>query len=98
MSDAFDELSHFLDDADHVSHEYPFTELFTPAFMMKYTHSASIRAFLSDLGVTDAATFKALPQAQLDAKVQNETRFADWQAMLQQADDDLFSRRTGLGL
>ncbi|WP_338214921.1 hypothetical protein [Lacticaseibacillus salsurivasis] len=103
MNNGFDDLSDFFDhaakeaEAMNGEHEYTFDELFPPSFMMKYTHSASIDVFLSDLGVTDADSFEALPQESLEAKVQADTQFSSWKEMNQQAANDLFLRRTGLG-
>lgn len=60
-------------------------DVFTDEFMRENTKSNSLNTFLAELGVTDEASYEALPQEKLEEKVKSETSFDSWQDMFEHA-------------
>lgn len=78
--------------------QVPFSELFAPAFMRKYTDFATIDEMLEATGyqVDSVEDFKAIPDAPWDSFVQQRTKFSDWREMIQKAGLEWTSRKLGL--
>lgn len=102
MDDGFNDLINKLEHAQHElesmngTHDYKWSELFPDSFMKDHTKSASINEFFSDLGVTDKKSFDALPQQNLEKKIQTETDFESWRAMNERAAAEMALRQSGL--
>ena len=66
-------------------HHVPLTELFPPAFMRRHSRFDSFEALVEagPWGAKTAEDFKAIPDAEWDAHVQENTSFAGWQSMQQ---------------
>lgn len=79
------------------THEIPFSELFTPAFIRKYTSFASFDE-LMDAGGFQAETteeFEAIPEELFDKHIAAITKFKSWQKMLDTATEQYISRKLG---
>ena len=74
-----------------------FSELFTRAFMQKYTRYSSLDALL-EAGGFQARTndeFDAIPQKELDAHIAKTTKFKNWEEMLNEATSQYITRQLG---
>ena len=71
----------------HGTHHVPLGELFTPAFMSSCSRFHSFQALVaaSPFNVRTAEDFKAIPDADRDAFIRQNTRFASWQDMVRAA-------------
>jgi len=78
--------------------QVPFSEIFTPAFMRKYTNFTTIDKMIEASGyqVNSAEDFKAIPDAPWDSFVQQRTKFSNWEEMVQKAGLEWTSRKLGL--
>ena len=76
----------------------PLSELFTPAFMRKYTDFATIDEMFEASGyqVDSVEDFKAIPDAPWDSFVQQRTKFSNWREMIQKGGLEWTSRKLGL--
>lgn len=79
-------------------HEVAFPDLFPPKFMRRYTDFASIEAMLeaSPWEVEGNDDFAAIPEAEWEEYVANNTRFATWEAMQEKATTEWSARQLGL--
>lgn len=78
------------------THEVTFEELFTNELMQSKTHFKDIEFFLKSLGVKSNEEFNNLPQEELNAFVNKNTDFSNWNEMLQYAKIDYINRKTGM--
>lgn len=79
------------------THEIPFSELFTPAFMHKYTIFSSFDELL-EAGNFHAETseeFEAIPDEPFDKHIAATTRFATWEDMLEKATELYVTKKLG---
>ena len=79
------------------THEIPFPDLFTTAFMRKYTSFVSF-VELMDAGGFHAESseeFEAIPEDLFDKHIAATTRFKSWQEMLDTATEQYISRKLG---
>jgi hypothetical protein len=69
------------------SHRVPLGELFNPAFMRGCSRFGTFQELLdaSPFTVRSAEDFKAIPDAEWDAHVRQNTRYSSWQEMRQAA-------------
>lgn len=77
--------------------EIPFSKLFTPAFMRKYTSFSSFDE-LMEAGGFHAETseeFEAIPDAPFDAHVAATTKFSSWEDMLGEATEQYVAKQLG---
>lgn len=72
--------------ADDVNGSVPFTVLFNPEFMGKYSEVATIEEFFYKGSIPDdPEELKKIPEAEMDAAVRRLTQFESWEAMKQKA-------------
>ena len=71
----------------HGTHNVPVSQLLTPNFMRKHTPFGSFEAMIttSPFIVDTAEDFRAIPDAEWDAFVRQNTRFSSWNEMLSAA-------------
>ncbi|MCI7638242.1 MAG: hypothetical protein MSS60_00250 [Clostridiales bacterium] len=77
--------------------EIPFDQLFSRAFMRKYTRFASIDELL-EAGGFHAHTndeFESIPENELDTHIAKCTKFKSWEAMLQEATEQYVLSKLG---
>lgn len=74
-----------------------FDQLFTSAFMQKYTNFLSFKEFLKagNFDVNSQEDFEAIPDEELDAHVKNSTKFSTWKEMLNEATKIFISKKLG---
>lgn len=79
------------------THEVSFSELFTLAFMQKYTQYSTFDELLEAGGfhVETQEDFEAIPDALFDAHIASVTKFNTWEEMLGQATEDYISKKMG---
>ncbi|MGG3454230.1 hypothetical protein [Paenibacillus rhizolycopersici] len=102
--DGFDELEKRLKkmkkDAEELEGDnvVPFDELFTPAFMRKYTSVESFDELLEKGGfvVNSQEDFANIPDDKFDEHVSKFTNFSTWEDMLDKAQDLYISKKLGL--
>lgn len=77
------------------SNEVPFTELMPPAFMSKYTDFESVESFIdeSQWDVEGQEDFEAIPDAEFDQYVNENTRFDTWEQMFSKAGEEWMARQ-----
>lgn len=77
--------------------EIPFSELFTPAFMRKYTSFTSFDELLAAGGfhAETSEEFEAIPDAPFDAHVAATTKFSSWEEMLGKATEQYVAKQLG---
>ncbi|WP_334352152.1 hypothetical protein [Companilactobacillus sp. HBUAS56257] len=63
------------------THKVEFKDLFNDSFMIGNTKYKTMNDFFDAVGVTDADSFKELPDEILDAHVSKNTKFSNWQEM-----------------
>lgn len=75
----------------------PLQELFTTAFMRKYTKYSSIDALFKAGGfiIESDADLEAIPQKELDAHIAKNTKFRSWDKMLDEAADQYITKQLG---
>jgi len=75
-----------------------FEEVFTSAFMERYTDVESFEAFLaeSEWDVSSKADFADVSESEFDEYVAERTRFADWEEMMGRASEEWMARQMGL--
>ncbi|MEN6368213.1 MAG: hypothetical protein ABFD77_00755 [Thermotogota bacterium] len=78
-------------------HAVKFDDLFTPAFMRKYTRLQTIDEFVKATGykADTQADFDAIPITALDSFVRARTQFKDWEDMLGKAVEEYTARELG---
>ena len=76
----------------------PFTDLFGPRFMVRYTSYSTISDFLEASGYTvqSQADFEAIPESALDEHVRGSSRFSSWGEMLEAAGQEWIKGQLGL--
>lgn len=87
--DGFDDLEKQLDnlskkaEALDGTHDVPFSDLFTNAFMLSHSGFSTIDALLESSGIhiQNQADFENLPEKQLDSIIQEKTDFSSWEEM-----------------
>jgi hypothetical protein len=69
------------------THQVPVAELLTGEFMRRHTKFGSLDAMIeaSPFTVESAEDFRAIPDAEWDAFVRQQTRFSSWREMLSSA-------------
>lgn len=79
-------------------HQVSFGELFTDAFMKKYSNFLSFEEFLQSSGfkVETAEDFEAIPDDEFDKYVKENTKFTCWQDMLHKATSEYALTQLGL--
>jgi len=77
--------------------EVPFSELFTPAFMRKYTSFASFDDLLEAGGfhAETSEEFEAIPDAPFDSHIAATTKFRSWEQMLGEATEQYAMKKLG---
>ena len=75
----------------------PFSELFPPAFIRKYTRFSSIDALFESGGykINTNADLEAIPQKELDAYIAKHTKFRSWEEMLDEAGSQYVAKQLG---
>lgn len=100
IEEAQDALSDIADNAQELDgeNEVGFGELFTDAFMRKYTEFGSIDKFFeeSPWAVESEEDFAAIPEADLDDYVDEHTAFPSWEEMLGTAGEQWMVDQLGL--
>ena len=78
-------------------HEVPFSELFVPVFMQKYTTFSSFDELLEAGGfhAETSEEFEAIPDTPFDEHIARTTKFHDWQEMLDTATEEYVTRKLG---
>lgn len=100
----FDELERKLNDlADRAkrldgTHNVPISELLTPGFLAGCSRFASADQMFQASGfkIESADDFKAIPDAEWDMFIKNNTSFGSWQEMLQAAGAEWTRKQLGL--
>ncbi len=79
-------------------HSIPFSELFPPFFMSKYTDYSSIEEFLekSNFNVKSQEDFEKIPEHTMNSFVAVHTRFTIWNEMLTKAFEEWSVRQLGI--
>lgn len=78
-------------------HQIPFSDLFNTAFMSRHTKVSSFEEFLTQGGYgTTKEEFEAIPDAEFDAYVKNNTDFESWLDMQKSAGAAYISKQLGL--
>ena len=79
------------------THEVPFSELFVPAFMRKYSTFTSFDELLEAGGfhAETSEEFEAIPEAPFDEHIAKTTKFHNWQEMLDTATEEYVTRKLG---
>lgn len=92
-----EELEHRAEELDG-ENEVAFPDLFPPKFMRRHTDFASIDEMLeaSPWEVEGNDDFAAIPDAEWEKYVANNTRFATWEAMQEKATTEWAARQLGL--
>jgi len=75
--------------------EVPFSDLFTPAFMLKNTQFSTFDE-LMDAGGFHAETseeFDAIPEETLDSHISSTTKFKSWEDMLDEATEQYLVKK-----
>lgn len=62
----------------------PIDELFSPAFMKKYSSFSSLDDLL-ELHIVTPEDLKAIPEDQINAHVSQNSKFSSWEEMMQEA-------------
>ena len=77
------------------THQVPLSELLTPTFMRGHSPFDSFEAMLraSPFSVESAEDFKAIPDADWDVFVRQNTRFSSWHEMLSVAGAEWMKER-----
>lgn len=80
------------------THQIPISELFTSAFMAKYTNFNSFDELLAagDFVVNNSEDFKAIPDDAFDLHISKNTQFNTWQDMMQKAGVEYAKKKMGL--
>lgn len=75
----------------------PFSDLFTPEFMSKYTSFASFDELLSAGGfhAETSEEFEEIPEAAFDAHIAATTKFPTWEDMLDEATSQYVTKALG---
>lgn len=78
--------------------QVPFNQLFTPAFMRKYTSFSSMDELLAagKFNANSQEAFEAIPDEALDKHVKATTKFKDWEEMLGEATSQYALKKLGL--
>lgn len=89
-------MQHAAEELDGV-HNVPFSELFTPTFMRKYTTFASFAELLKAGGfqAETSEEFESIPDEPFDRHIANTTSFHSWEDMLNTATEEYISRKLG---
>jgi hypothetical protein len=84
-------------DEFHGEHEVPFSELFNPAFMRRYTNFESFEALIEAgcFKVENMDDFKAIPDQAWDQHIAKTTRFSNWQEMMNSAGTEWAKKQLG---
>ena len=79
-------------------HEVSFEELFSDAFMRKYTDYGSIDKLVEASGfkVQSQEDFAAIPDDEWDAFIRKSTRFSSWKEMMETATSEYVAKELGL--
>ena len=77
------------------THQVPVQELLSTKFMQEHSPFSSFEAMLaaSPFSVNSAEDFKAIPDADWDAFVRENTRFSSWREMLSAASAEWMKQR-----
>ena len=100
MDDGFDELINDLermeDELDGT--EVPFSEIFSPPFMRKYTDAKNIDEFFANSPWQPSAEeeFDAIPTSELDHYVDDHSRFRTWEQMQSKAGNEWLGEQLDL--
>ena len=75
----------------------PFSELFDQNFMAKHTEYVSIEEFINASGyeVHSEEDFKAIPDAEFDKHVMENTDFDSWEEMMKAAATEYYKKQLG---
>lgn len=102
LDEAMRKLKRLQDNAQALtgSHDVRSSELFTPAFMRRFTKVASFDALLEASGFTveSQADFEAIPDAEWEKVIQAHTSFSSWQQMQEKAGEEYAARKLSEGL
>ncbi len=101
--DGFDDLQRELkkmkQNAEKLSRqkEVPFSKLFTPTFMRKYTNFSTFDELLNAGGFSAETTeeFEAIPDEPFDAHIAATTKFRTWDDMLSTATEQYVTKQLG---
>jgi hypothetical protein len=76
-------------------HEIKASDIFTPAFMRRYTKVISFEALIEAGGfqVDSQADFDAIPDAEWEKVVREHTSFASWREMQEKGAEEYASKR-----
>lgn len=79
-------------------HIIPFSDLFIPEFMDKYTDFKLIDEMLQSSGfaISSSEDIEKLPQKEWNDFIQKHTKFPSWNDMIQTARNEYFARKLGL--
>ena len=77
------------------NHQVPMSELLTPKFMRESSSFSDFETMLaaSPFTVSSAEDFKAIPDAEWDTFVRQNTRFSSWREMLSAASAEWMKQR-----
>ena len=82
----------------HGKHSVPVEELLDAAFLRKHTRFTSLEAMIEASGfkIETKEDFAAIPDAEWDAFIRQNSKFATWQDMLHAAAGDWAGKKLGL--
>ena len=91
----FDEFSRNL---NRLQGEVPFSELFPPKFMARFTDFTSFDDLLVKCGfkVDTVEDFVNIPDGEWNAYIASSTRFASWEEMQKKAFEEYAQRKLGI--
>jgi len=78
--------------------EVPFSELFPPGFMARYTNFTSFDDLLAKSGfkIDTIEDFANIPDTAWDAFIASSTRFANWEEMQKKAFEEYAQRKLAI--
>lgn len=86
----FDRLDDFQE-----THDISFAELFTDDLMLNKTKFENIDAFFESLNIEKIEDFENLPKEKLNAFVDSNSDFSDWDEMYQYAVNNYLAKQAG---
>jgi hypothetical protein len=99
--EGFDDMRRKLDTlkrrANKLSGPVAFEDLFPPEFMRRHTDFKTIDELFEGLPIESHEDLERLSVADLDQRVQAQTRFTSWDAMKAKAGEEYMERRLDIG-
>ena len=94
----FNRFNEFSRNLNRLQGEVPFSELLAPKFMVRFTNFTSFDDLLAKSGfkLDTVEDFVNISDRERDAFIASNTRFANWDAMLQKAFEEYAQQKSGI--